>query len=137
MQTDFHGAKLAILVGDHVVTLLRDDRQDIPFPDHWDLPGGGRDPGETPDDTALRELHEELGLILPPDRIHYRRPYISDGRVWFLVAHWPEFDPRDVVFGDEGQGWKLMAVKTFLSHPRAVPYLQVRLAHFLQQQPKN
>lgn len=30
----------------------------------WALPGGRTDPGETPEQTALRELHEELGLLL-------------------------------------------------------------------------
>jgi len=32
----------------------------------WALPGGRRDPGETLEQTALREFHEELGLALDP-----------------------------------------------------------------------
>lgn len=32
----------------------------------WALPGGHTEPGETPEDTALRELCEEVGLKLPP-----------------------------------------------------------------------
>jgi 8-oxo-dGTP pyrophosphatase MutT (NUDIX family) len=31
----------------------------------WALPGGRVDPGETPEQTALRELSEELGVALP------------------------------------------------------------------------
>lgn len=35
----------------------------------WALPGGRRDEGETLERTALRELHEELGLDLPADHV--------------------------------------------------------------------
>jgi ADP-ribose pyrophosphatase YjhB (NUDIX family) len=35
----------------------------------WALPGGRTDPGETAEATALRELHEELGLELNHDAV--------------------------------------------------------------------
>lgn len=35
----------------------------------WALPGGRLDSGETPEQAALRELAEEVGLILPPSAV--------------------------------------------------------------------
>lgn len=35
----------------------------------WALPGGRIDPGETPRQAVLRELEEEVGLVLEPDSV--------------------------------------------------------------------
>lgn len=36
---------------------------------HWDIPKGQGDPDETPIDAALRELREETGVVIAPDRL--------------------------------------------------------------------
>lgn len=38
-------------------------------PGQWALPGGRIDPGEAPEEAALRELAEEIGLQLAPDAV--------------------------------------------------------------------
>jgi 8-oxo-dGTP diphosphatase len=43
---------------------LRDNKPEIPFPDHWDFFGGHVEEGETPEQAMVREVKEELGVDL-------------------------------------------------------------------------
>ena len=57
---------------------LRDDKPDIPFPNHWDLIGGHVEAGETPEQALVRETKEEIGLELKQWRF-FRRYECSVG----------------------------------------------------------
>ena len=136
METeDFIGAKIALLKGDQVLTLLRDDFDHIPFPNMWDLPGGGSEGAESPTACALRELHEEFGLIFNPERIVWTRRYGGEGAgglpSYFFVADITDAEVQSIVFGNEGQGWKLAPVSWFVSDPSVVPYLAQRLSDYV------
>lgn len=135
--TDFDGAKLALLKGDQLVSILRDNKADIPFPNMWDFPGGGREDGESPESCVLRELHEELGLALPEATLTYKRRYASgrQGEVvnWFFVAEVPDLDINRLRLGEEGQAWRMWDVTRFLRMNNAVPNMKARLAEYLAQ----
>lgn len=124
---DFIGTKLLLVQGDSLLTCLRDDFDHIPFPAHWDLPGGGRDGVETPMDCGLRELHEEFGLHLPPARLTaHRFPSWSrpDHASWLLSGQITRAEIAAIRFGDEGQEWRMMPIADYLAHPRAVPHFK-------------
>lgn len=131
-EEPFGGAKLALFIGAKLAVILRDEYPDLPFAGYWDLPGGGREGGETPLHCALRECREELGLTVPEDAVTWRQRFKEDGQVkWFFVAKQPARIADDVLFGDEGQRWMLMSADEFLAHPKAVPAFQARLRLFL------
>src|SRR5439155_1588409 len=49
---------------DRLLIYLRDDKPEIPFPNHWDFFGGHLEEGETPEQAMIREVKEELGIHL-------------------------------------------------------------------------
>ena len=130
--SDFAGAKLAALVDGHILTYRRDNKPGIPWPGLIDLPGGGREGDESPAACALRELHEEFGIILPESRLWWARPFPSmdaPGRTgWFLAATLTPADVAAISFGDEGHSPQLLGVEQFLAASDAIAPLQRRVA---------
>lgn len=126
---DFDGAKCAILRRGHVLTILRDDRDDIVWPNYWDLPGGGRQGAETPFETVARETFEEVGVTLPEQRVFYSVRQINDLGlpVYFFAALWDSLANADIKFGNEGQRWEFMPIEVFLEHTYVIPQLKTRL----------
>ena len=121
----FNGAKLLLTHGDRLLTCLRDDRPDIPFPAHWDLPGGGREGQETPVQCALRELEEEFGLHLSPQALTGRAfpSHSAPGLMsWLFAGQISAAQIAAIRFGPEGQEWRMMPVDDYLAHPRAIPH---------------
>ena len=130
-QDDFIGAKLVLLIGGQLVAILRDDRQDIPYPNMWDMPGGGSEPGETPEDCVLRETREELSLVIAPDQLIWRQrfesPHVPGTFSWWFGAEMPKEAAAQVALGSEGQCWRVMAPEDWLSDPQSIAHFKPRV----------
>lgn len=134
--SDFTGCKIALLCGDSVLTILRDDKPSIPWPNMWELPGGGREGDETPFECVAREVFEELGIHLTEDNLLGSEVYPSmlfeRKQSVFMVSQLSQEQFDSIVFGDEGQGYKLMSIDEFLGSDKVVPQLQERLKDYLK-----
>lgn len=128
---DFTGTKAALLNRGRLLAYLRDDRPELRWPGMWDLPGGGREGAETPEQCLLREVEEEFGLRLTAGRLHHRRlwPAMDGGglpAVFFAVTL-TDAEVGLIRLGNEGQCWQMMPVDDYLAHPRAIQALCQRI----------
>ena len=135
--SDFTGCKIALLCGDSVLTILRDDKPSIPWPNMWELPGGGREGDESPFECAAREVYEELGIHLTEDCLLWSKVYPSmlfEGcQSIFMVGQISQDQFDNITFGDEGQAYKLMSIEEFLGSDKVVPQLQDRVRDYLKE----
>ena len=134
---EFTGCKITLIYRDKILTILRDDKETIPYPNMWDLPGGGREGNESPFECAAREVYEELGIHLDEDCLLWSKVFPSmlyEGRQSvFMVGQISQEQFDNITFGDEGQAYKLMPVEEFLTSKHAVPQLQGRLRDYLEE----
>lgn len=131
---DFSGVKVALVCEDLVLVIQRDDRPMLQYPGMWEFAGGAREGDETPVACAQREVKEELGLDLRADSIIWQKKYqslISSGKyAYFMVARISRADVPRIVFGDEGQGWKLVPSAELLVDESVIGFLRERFKEY-------
>ena len=116
-----------------ILLQLRDDRPDIMFPGHWGITGGTGQKGETPQETASREVLEETGLCvshLAPFKVYrFSRP--EEGCEYIQHIFYALTDrPADEMAVGEGQRLRFVAPEELDGLPIAYNHRQV-LAEFV------
>jgi mutator protein MutT len=89
-------ASSAILIRDGKILLIR--RRNPPSFDMYAFPGGRAEPGETPDQTALREFEEETGIAAHSPRkfAFYNLQAENPGRHFHLTVFLVEASPDEI-----------------------------------------
>lgn len=100
-----HGAAGLLLVhGDRYLLALRSEHVHVPHV--WSLPGGAIERGETPEQAAVRECHEELGGVPTHEVV---RTHVADHGGWAyttVVAATPSrWEPPRLSWETADYGW--------------------------------
>ncbi|GGR94179.1 NUDIX domain-containing protein [Deinococcus sedimenti] len=111
------GAGIAVVNGGDVLLICRSDSG------RWDVPGGGADAGETPEQTARRELREETGLSVGPvralgvfpHRYTYQDGNVVDWETHVFVAEFAGGEVRASYDATEARWWPLSALPVDVS----------------------
>lgn len=130
---NFHGVKGLVFIGDKILTYRRDTNTKS-FPLHIDLPGGGKEEGESPFDTFKRETKEEFGIEINSDNVKYAKQYMSamdaTKESYFIVAN-SNAKENDIIFGDEGLEPMLITPDEYLKLNDAIKRQQDKVVDYL------
>jgi 8-oxo-dGTP diphosphatase len=92
------GGVSGLIVQDGKVLLIRRGKE--PYKDHWSLPGGGVEPGETLRHAVKREMREETGLDVEVGLVA--------GRYGAIVAFHVEVTGGELCAGDDAAECELV-----------------------------
>ena len=122
-------AALLQLADGRYLMQLRDSKADIFYPDHWGCFGGAVDTGEAPVAALVRELEEELQVVMmAADATRFTEfsfdfGFAGDGirlRTYYAVTL-PQAGLDGLVLG-EGADFAAFEAESLLAMPRVVPY---------------
>lgn len=102
------GAKVIIYSSDKILLFHRDNIPTIPYPNCWQLVGGGIEEGETPEEALLREVKEETSYDLKDYKFITRLIGSQGEDVWVYTAFVDKEEEAKFILGPgEGQeiGW--------------------------------
>jgi 8-oxo-dGTP diphosphatase len=96
--------------------------------EHWNLPSGAVEPGETPAEGAVRELHEETGLRVPETAltqiwtttVHHDAALVSQSFNYTARPIDPTFAPNDPDHSVVDVRW--FSIPEAITHLTALPY---------------
>ncbi len=97
----------AVIVRDGRVLMVHERSRRSGGGEWWTLPGGGLEPGETPEQAVRREVFEETGLVVSAARHVLEMPYPS-GMTSVFSVDVADGEPRIGI--DDGIGPELLGL---------------------------
>ena len=99
---------------DQILLLLRDNDENIPFPNRWDALGGHVEPEETPLECIIREMKEEIDMELESPSLF--KVYELSDRMEYSFWQRANLDIKKIKLG-EGQRLKWFTEKDIRAMP--------------------
>lgn len=106
------GSSIILENANHCIAMqLRDDNL------KWGLFGGWSEPNETPQETILREIDEELGVTLNPDHLTFLRIFQFPDIGIAHVFHYPVENELDNAVLTEGITFQFLTLNEISQKP--------------------
>lgn len=122
----------ALLQDDQGRVLLAQRPANKPMPFLWEIPGGKLEVGESPESALVRELQEEIGIIVAPESLTpftFTTHCYPDFRIILLVYQCSQWEGSPQALEGQG-GIEWVAPKSLHHYPMAeanwplIPLLQ-------------
>ena len=125
----FHGMVLTYMSSSYAVSIIVETPDGIPLvldpkkpiPRYWKFPGGRNEAGESPQDTASRELKEETGIQIEADKLVLLHFEERSDHNFFLFQAKLETTPTLLAHSPEGEQIQLFPREGIKNMPDFFP----------------
>lgn len=111
---------ILLIASNNKFLLLKRSPSDHNFANHWGLPGGGVEAGESPNDAVIREVSEEMGLSIKDTPLLKKYKYFNT-KIYLFTHNSSEFNPNEIVLNNEHTEWGMFSYKEILQMKDIIP----------------
>ena len=111
---------LLLIVKDHKFLFFKRHKEDVTYSSNWGLPGGSIEKGETPVEGLIRELKEELGMVITEFTL--LKKYNRNGKtinVYYKDS--PDFDESQIRLNFEHTDFRYFTYHEILNGKEFIP----------------
>ena len=123
---------LLLLVKGNKYLMVKRSFEEENYPGYWGVPGGKMEEGESPKDALIREIKEELGIIITD--LKPLGKYEFNSRLFVFYHEDPEFDESSITLNEEHTDARFFSFLEIQNNKNIIPNMKNFVIDYLSEQ---
>lgn len=110
---------LLLIVKNNQYLLLKRSNSEVNYGGFYGLPGGSVEENETPVDALMREIREEMGMLIPNFKILKKYTH-NDSFINVYYFNSSEFNENDIILNNEHNHFKFFTYYEIIQNKNSI-----------------
>lgn len=123
---------LLLLVKGNKYLMVKRSFEEESYPGYWGVPGGKMEEGESPEDALIREIKEELGIIITDLKPLGKYEFTS--KLFVFYHEDPEFELSSITLNKEHTDARFFSFLEIQNNKNIIPNMKNFVIDYLSEQ---